>query len=604
MRIEDYALLGDLESAALINRAGAIDWLCVPRFDSQAALAALLGDDAHGTWELAPATQPVAVSRRYRSGTLILDTRFESPHGTVVVTDFMPVRSNGPPRLIRIAEGVSGSVPMRMRLLVRPDYGATKPWVEPTPDGVVAVSGPDTFRLSTQLSLTTEEAITTAEFTLRAGVHQHFSLDWWPSHEASPMVEDAHSALARTEAWWRRWSDRCTYDGEYREAVLTSLIVLKALTSATTGALIAAPTTSLPEDLGGVRNWDYRYCWLRDAALTLEALLTGGYVEEALTFRGFLERVATGDPADIQIMYGIAGERRLTEYELSHLPGYEGARPIRVGNAASEQFQLDVYGELVAVSYLAATRLGHINPRAWPRWRALVNYVETVWQKPDDGIWEARGGPKHYTYSKVMAWVVFDRAIRLAERFGLEAPLARWTATRDAVHDEICDHGYDAARNTFTQTYDAPELDASTLTIPLVGFLPADDERVTGTIDAIRAELTSDGLVARYSTVATDDGLPGSEGQFLACSFWLVSALAANGRVDEARVLFERLLTLRNDVGLLAEEYDVERQRQVGNFPQAFSHLGLIQAAQAITDATRGSRAGVIASSQGTDGIR
>ncbi len=595
MRIEDYALLGDLESAALVSRAGAIDWLCVPRFDSQAALAALLGDDAHGTWELEPATQPTAVSRRYRPGTLILDTRFETPHGAVVVTDFMPVRGNGPPRLIRIAQGISGSVPMRMRLLVRPDYGATTPWIEPTPDGVVAVSGPDTFRLATPLSLTTENATTTAEFTLRTGVRQHFSLDWWPSHEASPLVEDAHSALARTEAWWRAWSDRCTYDGEYGDAVLTSLIVLKALTSATTGALIAAPTTSLPEDLGGVRNWDYRYCWLRDAALTLEALLTGGYAEEALAFRGFLERVATGNPADIQIMYGIAGERRLTEYELDHLPGYEGARPVRVGNAASEQFQLDVYGELVAVSYLAATRLGHIDPRAWPRWRALVGYVESVWQTPDDGIWEARGGPKHYTYSKVMAWVVFDRAIRLAEQFGLDAPVARWTATRDAIHHEVCDRGYDAERNTFTQTYDAPELDASTLTIPLVGFLPADDDRVTGTIDAIRTELASGGLVARYSTAATDDGLPGGEGQFLACSFWLVSALAANGRIDEARTLFERLLALRNDVGLLAEEYDVEHERQVGNFPQAFSHLGLIQAAQAITDATRSSSVRAIA---------
>ncbi len=598
MRIEDYALLGDLESAALVSRAGAIDWLCVPRFDSQAALAALLGDDAHGTWELEPATQPVAASRRYRPGTLILDTRFETPHGSVTVTDFMPVRGSGPPRLIRIAQGVSGNVPMRMRLSMRPDYGATTPWIEPTPDGVVAISGPDAFRLATPLSLTTEEATTTAEFTLRTGVRQHFSLDWWPSHEAAPLVEDAHSALARTEAWWRAWSDRCTYDGEYGDAVLTSLIVLKALTSATTGALIAAPTTSLPEDLGGVRNWDYRYCWLRDAALTLEALLTGGYAEEALAFRDFLERVATGNPADIQIMYGIAGERRLTEYELDHLPGYEGARPVRVGNAASEQFQLDVYGELVAVSYLAATRLGHIDPRAWPRWHALVNYVETVWQTPDDGIWEARGGPKHYTYSKVMAWVVFDRAIRLAEHFGLDAPVARWTATRDAIHSEVCEHGYDAARNTFTQTYDAPELDASTLTIPLVGFLPADDHRVTGTIDAIRDELASDGLVARYSTAATDDGLPGGEGQFLACSFWLVSALAANGRVDEARTLFERLLALRNDVGLLAEEYDVEHERQVGNFPQAFSHLGLIQAAQAITNATRG--AGVRAVATGT----
>jgi GH15 family glucan-1,4-alpha-glucosidase len=600
MRIEDYALLGDLESAALVSRAGAVDWLCTPRFDSAAPLAALLGDETHGTWELAPASEPVAVSRRYRPGTLILDTRFETPHGAVSVTDFMPIRGDGPPRLIRIAEGVSGRVPMRMRLRVRPDYGATRPWVEPTPDGVVAISGPDAFHLSTPVPLHTEDSTTTAEFALNTGIRQRFSLDWCPSHETPPLVEDADSALARTEAWWREWSGRCTYDGEYPDAVLTSLIALKAMTSNTTGALIAAPTTSLPEDLGGVRNWDYRYCWLRDAALTLEALLTGGYTEEALAFRDYFGRVATGHPADAQIMYGIAGERRLTEYELDHLPGYEGSRPVRVGNAASEQFQLDVYGELIAAAYVAATRLGRIDVEAWPRWRTLVAHVETVWQTPDDGIWEARGGPKHYTYSKVMAWVVFDRAIRLAERLGLEAPADRWAATRDAIHDEVCEHGYDAARKTFTQTYDAPELDASTLNIPLVGFLPPDDERVTGTIDAIRAELTHDGLVARYSTAATDDGLPGGEGQFLACSYWLVSALAANGRVDDARALFERLLALRNDVGLLAEEYDVQRKRQVGNFPQAFSHLGLIQAAQAITDAARGARVQPIAA--GTTG--
>jgi GH15 family glucan-1,4-alpha-glucosidase len=592
--IADYGFLSDCHTGALIAPDGAVDWLCVPRFDSPAAFAALLGDDRHGTWEIAPATEVTSVSRRYQPGTLVLDTRFDTPHGAVVVTDFMPIRGDGPPRLIRIVEGVRGRVPMRMRLRVRPDYGAVRPWLEPTADGVVAISGPDAFRLSTPLALETDDATVTGEFTVSAGMRQRFALHWWPSHEPSPLVEDAESALARTVAWWQEWSGRCTYAGEHADAVKTSLIALKAMTSATTGALIAAPTTSLPEELGGVRNWDYRYCWLRDAALTLEALLTGGYDDEALAFRGFMARVATGDPADIQIMYGIGGERRLTEYELPHLPGYEASGPVRVGNAASEQFQLDVYGELIAVAYIAATRLGHVEARAWPRWRALVEHVEQIWQTPDDGIWEARGGPKHDTYSKVMAWVVLDRAIRLAAHLGLDAPSERWARTRDAIHAEVCEHGYDAARNTFTQTYDAPALDASTLTIPLVGFLPPDDPRVTGTIDAIRAELGTDGLVARYSTSATDDGLPGGEGQFLACSFWLVSALAANGRVDEARTLFERLLALRNDVGLLAEEYDVAHGRQVGNFPQAFSHLGLIQAAAAITAAAAPNGDGVV----------
>ncbi|HET6509175.1 MAG TPA: glycoside hydrolase family 15 protein [Baekduia sp.] len=584
MMLEDYALLGDLESAALVSRAGAIDWLCVPRFDSPAALTALLGDEDHGAWEVAPATTVHEISRRYRPGTLVLDTRFDTPHGSVVVTDFMPIRGDGPPRLIRIVEGIKGRVPMRMRLRVRPDYGAVKPWLEPIPDGVIAISGPDAFRLSTPLSLTTQDATATAEFAVGPGLRRHLSLHWWPSHERSPLVEDADSAMARTIAWWQRWSGRCAYDGEYADAVKASLIAIKAMTSATTGALIAAPTTSLPEELGGVRNWDYRYCWLRDAALTLQVLLTGGYDEEALAFRGFLERVATGDPADIQIMYGVGGERRLTEHELRHLPGYEASRPVRVGNAASEQFQLDVYGELISVASIVAARLGRVEARSWSRWRAVVEHVEAVWRTPDDGIWETRDGPQHYTYSKVMAWVVLDRALRIAERFGLDAPTERWSAVRDEIHAEVCEHGYDAERHTFTQTYNMPALDAATLAIPLVGFLPADDARVTGTIDAIRDELGRDGLVARCSTA--DGGPPGDVGRLLACSFWLVSALAVNGRPDEARALFERLLDLRNDVGLLAEEYDLPHQRQLGNFPQAFSHLALIQAATAITDAT------------------
>jgi GH15 family glucan-1,4-alpha-glucosidase len=472
---------------------------------------------------------------------------------------------------------------MRMELRVRPDYGSIRPWIERAPDGVIAIAGPDAFRLSTTAPLEIHDSTVLSDFHAIEGARQRFSLGWWPSHEPSPPVEDPDSALARTQAWWEEWSGRCTYAGEYREAVLTSLIALKAMTSDPTGAVIAAPTTSLPEDLGGERNWDYRYCWLRDAVLTLEALLTGGYATEAMAFRDFLLRVATGDPASLQIMYGVGGERRLSEFELPHLPGYEASRPVRVGNAASEQFQLDVYGEVIAVGHVAAMHLEAVEPRLWPRWRALTDHVATVWREPDDGIWEARGPRRHYTYSKVMAWVVFDRALKLAERFGLEAPVERWTKTRDEIHAEVCERGYDPERNTFTQYYGSQELDASTLTIPLLGFLPPADDRVTGTIDAVWRELGRDGFVSRYSTDLTDDGLSGDEGQFLACSFWLVSALAANGRDHEARELFERLLALRNDVGLLAEEYDVARRRQVGNFPQAFSHLALIDAAQAIT---------------------
>jgi GH15 family glucan-1,4-alpha-glucosidase len=585
MLLEDHALVGDLESAALITTTGTVDWLCLPRFDSPACFSALLGTADHGVWELAPAVEVLACSRRYRGDTLVLETRFETPYGVVQIVDFMPPRGDGPPRLMRVVEGVSGRVPMQMRLALRPDYGTITPWIERVADGMIAMAGPDAFRLSTPLPLRAERGAIIAGFEVATGVRQRLTLSWWPSHRSPPTVEDADSALARTEAWWRSWADRCSYTGEYPDAVRSSLIVLKALTYAPTGALIAAPTTSLPEDLGGIRNWDYRYCWLRDAVLTLEAMLTGGYVDEAVAFRDFLLRVATGDPADIQIMYGIGGERRLTEFELAHLPGYESSPPVRVGNAASEQFQLDVYGEVIGVAFLTAIRLGHVDQRLWPRWRAVVEHVERRWREPDDGIWEARGGPREYTYSKVMAWVVFDRAIRLAEQLGLEAPLARWSEVRDDIHRTVCERGFDEDRQTFTQVLGAPELDASTLMIGVIGFLDGTDPRVTGTIDAILRELTTDGLVARYSTTASDDGLTGGEGRFLACSFWLVSALALNGRLAAARELFERLLGLRNDLGLLAEEYDVERARQVGNFPQAFSHLALIQAAQAITDA-------------------
>src|SRR5215217_6448413 len=585
MLIEDYGLIGDLQSAALVGRDGAIDWLCVPRFDSASCFSALLGDARHGRWLLAPDGDTRASSRRYRPGTLVLETDFEYADGAVRVIDFMPRRARGAPRVMRIVEGLRGRVPMRMELALRPDYGSIRPWVEPVSDGVIATAGPDAFRLSTALALQIEDGSVTARFEAVEGTRAGMTLTWHLSYEESPAVEAADSALARTEEWWREWSGRCSYEGEYRDEVLTSLIALKAMTSEQTGAVIAAPTTSLPEEIGGVRNWDYRYSWLRDSVLALEALLDAGYTEEAVAYRDYLLRVGTGDPAAIQIMYGVGGERRLIEFELPHLPGYEGSGPVRIGNAASEQFQLDVYGEVAAVMSLAVERLVRIEPRLWPRWRAIVDYVETIWRRPDDGIWEARGPQRHYTYSKVMAWVVFNRAVRVAERFGMEAPAERWAAIRDEIHAEVCEQGYDPERHTFTQYYGSKELDASVLNIPIVGFLPGDDERVTGTIDAVWRELGRDSFVSRYSTAETDDGLPGDEGQFLACSFWLVNALARNGRVEEARALFERLIGLSNDLGLLAEEYDVAHRRQVGNFPQAFSHLTLILAARAIAQA-------------------
>jgi GH15 family glucan-1,4-alpha-glucosidase len=585
MRIEDYGLIGDLRSAALVGRNGSIDWLCLPRFDSASCFTALLGDESHGRWLVAPSVEVTGTSRRYRPGTLVLETEFETADGTVRVTDFMPRRGGRAPQVMRIVDGLTGRVPMRMELALRPDYGAVVPWVDRMVDGVRVQSGPDAFHLSTPLDLNVDRDATTAAFSVDEGDSKRFVLSWYPSYEEAPPVEDADSALARTEAYWREWSGRCTYDGEYRDAVLTSLIALKAMTDETTGAIVAAPTTSLPEDLGGMRNWDYRYCWLRDSVLTLNALLFGGYTEEALAFRDFAFRAGTGDPAKLQIMYGVGGERRLDEFELDWLPGYEGSRPVRVGNAASGQFQLDVYGEVVGVASIAAVMLDQFDPKNWPRSCANVEYVERIWRQPDDGIWEARGPRRHYTQSKVMAWVVFDRAIALAEHFGLDAPLDRWRQVRQEIHDEVCEKGYDAERGTFTQYYGSKELDAAALAVVLVGFLPASDPRVTGTIDAVRDGLGHDGFISRYSTAETDDGLSGTEGQFLACSFWLVSALALNGRVDEARTLFERLLGLTNDLGLLAEEYDVARQRQVGNFPQAFSHLALINAAANINAA-------------------
>jgi GH15 family glucan-1,4-alpha-glucosidase len=581
MKIEDYGMIGDLQTAALVGRNGSIDWLCVPRFDSASCFSALLGDERHGRWLLAPAGEVRSVSRRYRPGTLVLETDLETADGVVRLIDFMPRRGDGPPQLMRIMKGLRGRVPMRMELTLRPDYGTVVPFIEMAPGGISAAAGPDAFRLSSPLACSAVDGTVTADFPALEGASERFVLSWHPSWEAAPPVEDAESALARTEAAWREWSDRCTYEGDYRDEVVRSLIVLKAMTHEVTGALVAAPTTSLPEDLGGVRNWDYRYSWLRDSALTLTALLGNGYLEEAMAYGDYLGRVATGDPSEVQIMFGVGGERRMPEFEVEELPGYEKSSPVRVGNAAAEQFQLDVYGQL-AIAVTVGMQLG-LPIRNWDRWIEVTNFVERVWREPDDGIWEARGPRRHYTSSKVMAWVMFDRSLQVAEHYEVEAPVERWERVRDEIHDEVCEHAYDPQRKTFTQYYGSKELDASTLSVLLTGFLPPDDERVLGTIAAIERGLVRDGLVSRYSTEEFDDGLPGDEGQFLACSFWLAGAYALSGRGAEARKLYERLLGLTNDLGLLAEEYDVRHQRQVGNYPQAFSHLALINCARAIT---------------------
>jgi GH15 family glucan-1,4-alpha-glucosidase len=582
MRIEDYALIGDLRTTALVGRNGSIDWLCLPSTASPACFASLLGSDENGRWLICPSEPVRKVSRRYREGTLILETDFQTDGGAVRLIDFMPLRNGGAPQLARIVHGLDGEVAMRMQFLARFDYGSLAPWVEPAADGILALGGANALHLSTTLDLRTEGAATVADFSVREGMRERFSLMWFPSYGESPAVEDPDSALARTDAYWREWSSRCTYEGEWRDTVLRSLITLKALTDRLTGAIVAAPTTSLPEELGGVRNWDYRYSWLRDSVLTLDALLEGGYEDEAIAFGRWALRAGAGDASKLQIMYGTEGQRQLQELELDWLAGYEGSRPVRVGNAAAEQFQLDVYGEVAGVAYVTSMVTGRVNAANWPRIRVLVEYLEKAWREPDDGIWEVRGPRRHFVQSKVMAWLAFDCAVRLAEHFELDAPLARWKRIRTQIHRQVCEQGYDEQRKTFTQYYGSQELDAAVLLIPIVGFLSGTDERVTGTIDAIREELGHDGFVSRYSTAATNDGLPGTEGQFLACSFWLVTALALNGRNDDARHLFRRLLSLSNDLGLFSEEYDVSHKRLIGNFPQAFTHLTLVQAAKTL----------------------
>lgn len=580
LRIEDYALIGDTRTTALVGNDGSIDWLCVPRFDSGACFAALLGEEHNGRWALRPAEDVRRIRRRYRPGTLVLETDFETESGTVRITDCMPLREGGI-HLVRTVEGLRGAVRMDMRLVARFDYGSVVPWMRRMDTMSVAVAGPDALALRTPIETHSENGTTAGSFTVQEGEKVPFHLVWFPSYEAPPPAEDPINMVSQTEASWRQWSAKSSYDGEWPEAIERSLITLKALTYEPTGGIIAAPTTSLPEQIGGPRNWDYRYCWLRDASGTLDALMIAGYLNEARAWRDWLLRAVAGDPAQIQIMYGVAGERRLTELELPWLTGYENSSPVRIGNAASEQFQLDVYGEVVAVAHQALQSGAKPDPGlpAAPLVSALVGFVENAWREPDEGIWEIRGPRQHFTHSKVMAWVALDRAVKFAETFGIEGPLDRWRRLRSEIHDEVCRRGYDAEANTFVQHYNTKELDASLLLLPAYGFLAPDDPRIIGTIEAVQRELCSGALVDRYSTRESVDGLPGDEGSFLICSFWLVSALALAGRAQEARTNFEQLLSLRNDVGLLAEEYDPVAERQVGNFPQAFSHMGLINAA-------------------------
>ncbi len=590
--IEDYALIGDCQTAALVSRDGSIDWLCLPRFDSSACFAALLGTPDHGRWRIAPGrlpdAEPVTVTRCYRDDTLILETLFETSSGSVALIDFMPPRDDGVVYLIRIVEGRSGRLAMRSDMSVRFNYGSTTPWVTQLTDkdGIRAIAGPDMITLRAAADLKGEGMQTVAAFDVEEGQRVAFVLSHSASHLPIPEAIDAEAALADTVNFWAKWNERGLDAGDYTKAVRRSLMVLKALTFGPTGGIVAAPTTSLPEAIGGVRNWDYRYCWLRDATLTLFALMNAGHYDEARAWRRWLERAVAGDASELRIMYGLAGERRLEEWEIEWLPGYENSKPVRIGNAASNQLQLDVYGQVMAALHYA--RLGGLGgtgdgDEVWPFQLKMLEHLETIWQRPDSGIWEPRDGPQHFTFSKVMVWTAFDRAVKSAEKFGLEGPVDHWRALCTVIHEEICAKGFDVERNAFVQSYGSKALDASLLLMPLTGFLPPDDPRVVGTVQAIERELMVDGFVLRYSTAQTSDGLPPGEGVFLACSFWLVDNLRLQGRVDEARALFERLCAIANDVGLLAEEYDPIAKRQLGNFPQAFSHVSLINSALGLT---------------------
>jgi GH15 family glucan-1,4-alpha-glucosidase len=580
-RIEDYALLGDLQTAALVHRDGSIDWCCLPRFDSAACFAALLGAPDHGRWRVAPSAPILRTERRYRPGTLILEALHETADGVVRVIDFMPPRGRAPD-IVRIVEGVAGRVTVNSELVVRFDYGRIVPWVRRVDHLWTAIGGPDALCLRTPVALHGVDLTTVAAFDVTAGERLPFVLTWYPSHEPPPEPVDPELAFAETDAYWQEWSGHCELGGPYHEAVAHSLLVLKALTYAPTGGIVAAATTSLPEQPGGVRNWDYRYCWLRDAALTLMAMLAAGHRDEAADWGRWLLRAVAGDPAAVQIMYGIAGERRLPEQILPWLPGFADARPVRIGNAASTQLQLDVYGEVLDAVWHGVAAGVTLSDDTWSLVQQLLAWLEDGWNQPDAGIWEVRGPLRHFTHSKVMAWVAFDRALRIADATGRAGPVRRWRAARDAIRAQVLTRGWSPARESFVQAYDTEALDASLLLLPLVGFLPADDPRMVATVAAIRRELARDGLIHRYRTTGpTGDGLPPGEGAFVACSFWLVEVLALQERHVEAEALFTRLLTLRNDVGLLAEEYD-PAVGQLGNLPQAFSHLALVTAAMAL----------------------
>jgi GH15 family glucan-1,4-alpha-glucosidase len=580
-RIEDYAIIGDTRTVALVDRHGSIDWWCAPRIDSGAAFAALLGTKDQGRWSITPQEQILSVSRSYEEDTLVLETVFETASGRVSVTDFMPP-SYADTTIHRIVEGRGGAVEMNMELIVRFEYGAITPWVTATGDGLLMVAGSDGLRFHSPVPLTGRDQATVASFDVVPGTRRSFSLTWYPSTGPTPLPLDSLAALTHARRWWRDWIARCTYDGEWREDVVRSLITLKALTYEPSGAVCAAATTSLPEELGGVRNWDYRYSWLRDATFTLAAFLLSGYTEEAAAWTRWLRRAVAGSPGELQIMYGVGGERRLTEFELDELPGYQDSRPVRIGNQASEQFQLDVFGEVLDSALTAARN-------AFPRevdWDAnlllaILDHLEHVWDQPDDGIWEVRGRRRHFTHSKVMAWVAFDRAIRLAQDHQTLPGdrVGHWTELRERIHAQVCDRGFDKEINSFTQYYGSTLLDASLLMLAPVGFLPPDDPRIVGTVTAIQKELVEDGFVRRYQLDGSVDGLTGTEGTFLMTTFWLADNLALVGRGDEAREIFERLRGIRNDVGLLSEEYDPSAARMLGNFPQAFSHVSLINTA-------------------------
>jgi GH15 family glucan-1,4-alpha-glucosidase len=577
--IEDYAMIGDCHTAALVSKQGSIDWLCFPNFDSPACFAALLGTPENGHWSISPAEPVLAVRRRYRDGTLVLETEFETETGSVTIVDCMVPR-DGMPEVVRVVAGTKGQVRMNFELVIRFDYGSVLPWMLQKGTCTYAIAGPDMIRLRSDVPLHDDGTKMIGEFTVAAGQMVPFGLTWYPSHRREPEPLDVLAAIENTEKWWREWSNRCAYQGPWRDAVVRSLITLKALTFLPTGGIIAAPTTSLPELIGGVRNWDYRYCWSRDATLTLQSLLNAGYLEEAREWREWLLRAVAGSPAELNIVYGIHGERRLTELELPWLQGYENSAPVRTGNAAYKQYQLDIFGELANTLFQARQAgLGAPEHRGGEIALAMMDFLETGWQQPDEGIWEMRGPRRHFVHSKMMAWVAVDRVIKSADLGRLEGDVARWKRLRDAIHQQVCERGFDTGINSFVQYYGGKHLDASILMMPLVGFLPSYDPRVLGTVKAIETHLMQDGFVGRYTQDPAVDGMPHGEGTFLACSFWLADNYQLQGRHQEARQLFERLLTIRNDVGLLAEQYDPVAKRQLGNFPQAFSHVGLVNTA-------------------------